>query len=221
MRFLKLPILMVLIALASTLVPNVSFLLRFVALMLATFTVLGALSDMQRAARQRGMSREELLSLWYGSKRRENQTWEALKADVAANALALRLPPPPLPAIKPPDPINNGNHTSGAIRVKSSKGKTLAESKPAAEESLASASEAPRPSLGPMLRLLGIEAFSEAVVIASIVLNWLTPPPETTGGELFGILILGLLTLSLLWFDWRLMRRLVASIQLQIAQAPS
>jgi hypothetical protein len=213
MRFLRLPILMVLIALASTLVPNVSYLLRFVALMLATLTVLGALSDMQRASRQRGMNRDELLSLWFGSKRRESHTWEALKADVAATAAALRLPPPQ-PALTSPDPSNNGNNAPGLIRVKSSTGKTLAESKPLT-------SETPRRPLWPLLRLLGIEAFSEAIVIATIVLNWLNPPPSTTSGELIGILILGLLTLSLLWFDWRLMRRFVASVQLQITHAPA
>jgi hypothetical protein len=226
MRFLKLPILMVLIALASTLVPNVSYLLRFVALMLATLTVLGALSDMQRASRQRGMNREELLSLWFGSRRREGHTWEALQADVAATAAALHLPPPPLPAITSPDPINNGNNTSGPIRIKSSTGKTIAESKPVARETPPASKPpdtggTPRPTLWPLLRILGIEAFSEAVVIATIVLNWVLPPPGTTGGELIGILILGLLTLGLLWFDWRLMRRFVASVQLQIAQAPA
>ncbi|HEY7127806.1 MAG TPA: hypothetical protein VH590_20620 [Ktedonobacterales bacterium] len=220
MRFLRLPILMVLIALASTLVPNVSFLLRFVALMLATLTVLGALSDMQRASRQRGMNREELLSLWFGSKRREAHTWEALKADVAATAAALRLPPPSLPALTSPDPINNGNNTSGPIRVKSSTGKTLAESKPVVGATPPTLPTAPRP-LWPLLRLLGIEALSEAIVIATIVLNWIAPPPGTSGGELGGILILGLLTLGLLWFDWRLLRRFVASVQIQLAQAPA
>lgn len=83
------------------------------------------------------------------------------------------------------------------------------------------ASDTPRPALWPLLRILGIEALSEAIVIATIVMNWLFPPPGTTGGELGGILILGLLTLGLLWFDWRLMRRFVASIQLQISQAPT
>ncbi len=219
MRFLRLPILMVLIALASTLAPNVSYLLRFVALMLATLTVLGALSDMQRASRQRGMNQEELVSLWFGSKRREGHPWEALKADVTATAAALRLPPPP-PALKSPDPRNNGNNTSGPIRIKSATGKTIAESKPSSGATTP-ASDTPRPALWPLLRFLGIEALSEAIVIATILMNWLLPPPGTTGGELIGILILGLLTLGLLWFDWRLMRRFVASVQLQISQAPA
>ena len=68
------------------------------------------------------------------------------------------------------------------------------------------------------MRLLGIEALSEAIVIAAVALNWFLPPPGTSGGELLALLILGLLALGLLWFDWRLMRRFVAAVQAELAR---
>src|SRR5579871_2924575 len=118
MRFMRLPILMVVIALATSVSPQFSFLLRFGGLALATLTVLGALSDMNGAARRAaGMTRDDLLRLWFG-KPRERHTWEALTTQVNTMASALRLPPPPAPALPAPDPLTNGRH---ATKKKASK----------------------------------------------------------------------------------------------------
>jgi hypothetical protein len=165
---------MVIIALAASVSTQFEYLLRFGAMALAALTLLGALSDMQRAARNAsGMPREDLLKLWFGGKLREQHTWEALTTRVSETARALRLAPP----------------------------------QPSA-----------RPSLMPRLRLLGIEALSEAIVIAAIALNWFLPAPATSSGEQIALLILGLLALGLLWFDWRLTRRFVAAVHAEIAR---
>ncbi len=207
MRFMRLPILMVLIALASSSAPWFSFLLRFGGLALAALTLLGALSDMNGAIRRmEGMSREEVLSLWYGGKRRERQTWEALAAEVTALAGALRLPM--LPA---PDSTSSG-HRSAIIRLtpgkRSSKGEQASQAEAAAEPPTAP----PHPALRPLLRLLAIEAASELIVVGTLLLNWFRPAPGTSDGEQLALLALGLLALGLLWFDWRLMRRFVAAV---------
>jgi hypothetical protein len=236
MRFMRLPILMVVIALASSVSTEFSFLLRFGGLALATLTVLGALSDMNGAARRAsGMTRDDLLRLWFGGKLRERHTWEALTDQVNALASALRLPPPPTLALPAPNPLTNGHRAS---RKKAPK-QAIAEaavSEPAAA--------APPRSLGATLplrgqalagtgfphsppvrgascsrwslarlRLLGIEALTEIMVIATIALNWFRPAPNTTMGEQLALLVLGLLALGLLWFDWRLVRRFVAAVQ--------
>ncbi len=221
MRFMRLPFLMVVIALAASVSPQFGFLLRFSAMALATLTLLGALSDMQRVTRHvTGMPRDDLIALWFGGKRREGHTWEALNAQVSAMASALLLAPhrPTLPL---PDPITNGNRTSGPARLS---GKALqrqrarsradeaqvAERQPAPEEA--------RPSLVAFLRLLAIEGLSEAVVIAAIALNWFRPAPGTPEGEQLGLLVLGLLALGLLWFDWRLVRRFVGAVQAELTR---
>ena len=38
------------------------------------------------------------------------------------------------------------------------------------------------------------------------------PAPHTAMGEQLALLVLGLLALGLLWFDWRLTRRFVAAV---------
>lgn len=208
MRFMRLPILMVVIALASSVSTEFSFLLRFGGLALATLTVLGALSDMNGAARRAsGMTRDDLLRLWFGGKLRERHTWEALTAQVNAMASALRLPPPSLPALPAPSPLTNGHR---AARKKAPK-QAIADaavSEPAAD--------APPRSLSATLRLLGIEALTEIMVIATIALNWFRPAPNTTMGEQLALLVLGLLALGLLWFDWRLLRRFVTAVQREL-----
>ena len=207
MRFMRLPMLMVVIALAASVSTQFSFLLRFGGLALATLTVLGALSDMNGAARRAsGMTRDDLLRLWFGGKLRERHTWEALTAQVNAMASALRLPPPTL-ALPAPNPLTNGHR---ATRKKAPKQAITdaAVGEPAAD--------APPRSLGAALRLLGIEVLTEAVVIATIALNWFLPAPNTTTGEQLALLVLGLLTLGLLWFDWRLLRRFVAAVQSEL-----
>ena len=222
MRFMRLPILMVVIALAASVSTQFEYLLRFGAMALAALTILGALSDIQRAARNASsMPREDLLKLWFGSKLREHHTWESLTAQVNETASALRLPPPPRPALPPPNPIANGARASGSIRPpgqaprQPSPDTTSAETQ-APDDQTATATA--RPSWGPRVRLFAIEAFSEAVIIAAMVLNWLSPAPGTSSGEQIALLILGLLTLGLLFYDWRLLRRLVAAIQAEIAR---
>jgi hypothetical protein len=211
MRFMRLPMLMVVIALAASVSPMFSFLLRFGAMALAALTLLGALSDMQRAARNAdGLPRDDLLKLWFGSKLRERHTWEALEADVRATAIGLRLPPPPKPL---PDPSANGAHGTGPIPLSGKKkrgSKTRTESAPT--------DEAPPPALPLLLRRLAIEAFSEALLIAAIALNWFLPASDASGGEQPALLVLGILALALLWFDWRLVRRFVAAVQNQLAR---
>jgi hypothetical protein len=214
MRFMRLPILMVVIALAASVSTQFSFLLRFSALALATLTLLGALSDMQRAARNAsGMQRDDLLKLWFGSKLREQHTWEALKEQVSATASALRLPAPPAPALPTPDPLANGARTSSLVRLPGSPKKQVRSK----SETPAPAEQA-RSTLGPRLRLLAIEALSEALVIGAIALNWFLPAPKTSSGEQLALLVLGLLALGLLWFDWRVTRRFVAAVQAQLAR---
>ena len=79
MRFMRLPFLMIVIALAASLSTQFEYLLRFGAMALAALTLLGAISDMQRAARNaNGMQRDDLLKLWFGSRLREQHTWENL-----------------------------------------------------------------------------------------------------------------------------------------------
>jgi hypothetical protein len=193
-----------------------SFLLRFGAMALAALTLLGALSDMQRAARNAdGMPRDDLLKLWFGSKLRERHTWEALKADVRAAAIGLRLPPLPKPL---PDPRANGARGTDPLLIsgkqkRASKARTESES-PASP----SADEAPPQALPLLLRRLAIEAFSEALLVAAIALNWFLPASDASGGEQPALLVLGMLALGLLWFDWRLVRRLVAAVQAQLAR---
>ena len=218
MRFMRLPILMVVIALAASVSTQFEYLLRFGAMALAALTILGALSDLQRAARNASsMPREDLLKLWFGSKLREHHTWEALTAQVNETASALRLPPPPRPTLPPPNPIANGARASGSIRPFGPK-------KPSSDTSSAETADdqtaptAARPAWWPRLRLLAIEGISEAMLIAAMVLNWLLPAPATSSGEQIALLILGLLALGLLWYDWRLLRRLVAAIQAEIAR---
>jgi hypothetical protein len=207
MRFMRLPILMVVIALATSVSPQFSFLLRFGGLALATLTVLGALSDMNGAARRAsGMTRDDLLRLWFG-KLRERHTWEALTTQVNTMASALRLPPPAMPALPSPNPLTNGHR---ATRKKASK-QAVAD---AAVET--PAADAPHSSPGATLRLLGIEALTEAMVIATIALNWFRPASNTTMGEQLALLAVGLLALGLLWFDWRLVRRFVAAVQREL-----
>ena len=235
MRFMRLPILMVVIALASSVSTEFSFLLRFGGLALATLTVLGALSDMNGAARRAsGMTRDDLLRLWFGGKLRERHTWEALTAQVNAMASALRLPPPSLPALPAPSPLTNGHR---AARKKAPK-QAIADaavSEPAADAPPRSLSATlplrgqalaetgfphsrSRWSLGPLarLRLFGLEALTEIMVIATIALNWFRPAPNTTMGEQLALLVLGLLALGLLWFDWRLLRRFVTAVQREL-----
>lgn len=208
MRFMRLPILMVVIALASSVSTEFSFLLRFGGLALATLTVLGALSDMNGAARRAsGMSRDDLLRLWFGGKLRERHTWEALAAQVNAMASALCLPPPSPPALPAPSPLTNGHR---AARKKAPK-QAIADAAVAAP-----AADAPPRSLGATLRLFGIEGLTEIMVIATIALNWFRPAPNTTMGEQLALLVLGLLALGLLWFDWRLLRRFVAAVQREL-----
>ena len=232
MRFMRLPILMVVIALASSVSTEFSFLLRFGGLALATLTVLGALSDMNGAARRAsGMTRDDLLRLWFGGKLRERHTWEALTAQVNAMASALRLSPPSPPALRAgplaepgvphsrsrwslarptlpaPNPLTNGHR---AARKKAPK-QAIADAAVTAP-----AADAPPRSLGATLRLLGIEALTEIMVIATIALNWLRPAPNTTMGEQLALLVLGLLALGLLWFDWRLLRRFVTAVQREL-----
>ncbi len=218
MRFMRLPILMLTIALAASVSTQFEYLLRFGAMALATLTVLGALSDMQRAARNANdLPREDLLKLWFGSKLREQHTWEALTAQVSQTASALRLPPPPSNR-PPPDPSNNG---AGARSPGAARPPGAATQKPpadTAQEKPAAASQPARQPLRPRLRLLAIEALSEAIVIAAILLNWFLPAPGTSSGEQIALLILGLLALGLLWFDWRMMRRFVAAVQTQLAR---
>lgn len=207
MRFMRLPILMVVIALAASLSPQFSFWLRFGGLALATLTVLGALSDMNGASRRAaGMSRDDLLRLWFGGKLRERHTWEALTTQVNTLASALRLPPS-MPALPAPNPLTNGHR---ATKKKASK-QAIAD---AAVD--APPTDAQPGSLGAALRLFGIEALTEAMVIATIALNWFRPAPQTTVGEQAALLVLGLLALGLLWFDWRLMRRFVAAVQREL-----
>jgi hypothetical protein len=217
MRFMRLPILMVVIALAASVSTQFEYLLRFGAMALAALTLLGALSDMQRAARNAsGMPREDLLKLWFGSKLREQHTWEALTTQVTETASALRLPPPSRPAPSPPDPIANGARASGPFG--STKNKPTASKARSPQASNQHLSPQARPSLGPRLRLLGMEALSEAIVIAAIALNWFLPAPNTSSGEQTALLILGVLALGLLWFDWRLTRRFVAAVQAELAR---
>ena len=221
MRFMRLPILMVVIALAASVSPLFSYLLRFGAVALAALTLLGALSDMQRAARNAsGMSRDDLLKLWFGSKLRERHTWEALKADVGAAALGLRLPSPAKPL---PDPLTNGARGTGPMartrKKQTAKPEPATEAAPDSATGL-SADEAPRSALWLFWRQLGIEAVSEALVIAAIALNWFLPAPATSPGEQVALLVLGLLALGLLWFDWRLLRRFVGAVQDQLAHLP-
>ncbi|HEX6778800.1 MAG TPA: hypothetical protein VF099_11405, partial [Ktedonobacterales bacterium] len=52
--------------------------------------------------------------------------------------------------------------------------------------------------------------------IATIALNWFRPASNTTMGEQLALLIVGLLALGLLWFDWRLLRRFVAAVQREL-----
>ncbi len=217
MRFMRLPILMVVIALAASVSPQFEYLLRFGAMALAALTLLGALSDMQRAARNAsGMLQEDLLKLWFGSKLREQHTWEALSAQVSETARALRLPPPAPP---PPDPSANGARSPSLVVLSRPRSKKQpAEDTGEAAEAAISQPTPARPPLGPLLRLLAIEALSEAIVIAAILLNWFLPAPATTDGEQLALLMLGLLALGLLWFDWRLMRRFVAAVQAELAR---
>jgi hypothetical protein len=206
MRFMRLPMLMVVIALASSVSTEFSFLLRFGGLALATLTVLGALSDMNGAARRAsGMSRDDLLRLWFGGKLRERHTWEALTIQVNAMASAMRLASPlAQPALPAPNPLTNGHR---AARKKAPK-QAIADA--AVSEPTA---DAPPRTLGATLRLFGIEALTEIMVIATIALNWFRPAPNTTLGEQLALLVVGLLALGLLWFDWRLLRRFVAAVQ--------
>jgi hypothetical protein len=225
MRFMRLPIFMVIIALAASVSTQFEYLLRFGAMALAALTLLGALSDMQRAARNAsGMQREDLLKLWFGSKLREHHTWESLTAQVNETASALRLPPPPRPLLPPPDPITNGAHGSTLIVMSSPFRKRPAADR-AGDAPEAAASQPPppttRPAVGPMLRLLALEALSETIVVAAIGLNWFLPAPGTSSGEQIALLILGLLALGLLWFDWRLTRRFVAAVQAELARLAS
>lgn len=217
MRFMRLPILMVIIALAASVSTQFEYLLRFGAMALAALTLLGALSDMQRAARNAsGMLREDLLKLWFGSKLREQHTWEALTTHVNETASALRLSPPSQPAPSTPDPLANGARTPGSSG--------LAVKKPSANKPDSAAANGhdvlppSRPPLGPRLRLFGIEALSEAIVIVAVALNWFLPAPNTSSGEQAALLILGVLALGLLWFDWRLTRRFVAAVQAELAR---
>ncbi|HLW02675.1 MAG TPA: hypothetical protein VKT82_28735 [Ktedonobacterales bacterium] len=222
MRFMRLPILMVVIALAASLSTQFEYLLRFGAMALAALTILGALSDIQRAARNaNGMPREDLLKLWFGNKLREQHTWEALTAQVTETASALRLPSPALPALPPPNPSANGARSRSSIRPFSSAGKSHSANRTSADIEAADNQTSPTPARsawGPLLRLLAIEAASEAIVIAAIVLNWLLPAPGTSSGEQIALLILGLLALGLLFYDWRLLRRFVAAVQAEIAR---
>jgi hypothetical protein len=220
MRFMRLPILMAVIALAASLSTQFEYLLRFGAMALAALTILGALSDIQRAARNANdMQREDLLKLWFGSKLREHHTWENLTTQINETASALRLPPPPRPALPPPNPIANGARASGSIRPFSQTAKQSSADNASAETPDGQTTPTPARSLwGPRLRLFAIEAISEAIIIAAIVLNWLLPAPGTSSGEQIALLILGLLALGLLWYDWRLLRRLVAAIQAEIAR---
>jgi hypothetical protein len=210
MRFMRLPLLMVLIALASSALPQFDFLLRFGGMALATLTVLGALSDMNGATRRaESLGREDVLKLWFGGKLRERHTWEALTAEVTALASALRLPAPTRPALPAPDPSTNGHRAA-------KKKRTAAQ---ADAEAPAETAQTPRPSLWPTLRVLGIEAVSELMVLAAILLNWFRPPtPAPTSGEQVALLALGLLALGLVWFDWRLMRRFVAAVHREVAR---
>src|SRR5579885_1649040 len=178
MRFMRLPILMVIIALAASVSTQFEYLLRFGAVALAALTLLGALSDMQRAARNAsGMLREDLLKLWFGGKLREQHTWEALITQVNETASALRLPPPQ-PALPAPNPLANGARSSGSIGpLGSTKSKPASSKAGSAEANGHDAPPPARPPLGPRLRLLGIEALSEAIVIAAIALNWFLPAP--------------------------------------------
>lgn len=222
MRFMRLPILMVIIALAASISPQFEYLLRFGAMALAALTLLGALSDMPRAARNAsGMLREDLLKLWFGSKLREQHTWENLITQVHETASALRLPPPAQPALPPPDPSANGSRSADSTRpfvsVKKKPSASKARATSAAAESQSTPQQTP-PTLLPLLRLLAIEALSEAIVIAAIALNWFLPATGTSSGEQLALLILGLLALGLLWFDWRLMRRFVAAVQAELAR---
>lgn len=208
MRFMRLPILMIVIALATSVSPEFSFLLRFGGLALATLTVLGALSDMNGAARRAsGMTRDDLLRLWFG-RLRERHTWEALTTQVNAMASALRLTPPSRPALPAPNPLTNGHRAT--------KKKAPAQTTPTAEAGDQSTTDAPPPSLWATLRLFGIEALTEAMVIATIALNWFLPARGTTMGEQLALLVVGLLALGLLWFDWRLVRRFVAAVQREL-----
>ena len=208
MRFMRLPILMVGIALATSVSPQFSFLLRFGGLALATLTVLGALSDMSGAARRAaGMTRDDLLRLWFG-KLRERHTWEALTTQVNAMASALRLPPATTPALLPaPNPLTNGH------RATKKKAPKQAIEDAAVDEP---ATDAPRRAVIATIRLFGIEALTEAMVIATIALNWFRPASNTTMGEQLALLVVGLLALGLLWFDWRLVRRFVAAVQREL-----
>jgi hypothetical protein len=206
MRFMRLPILMVVIALATSVSPQFSFLLRFGGLALATLTVLGALSDMNGASRRAtGMTRDDLLRLWFG-KLRERHTWEALTTQVNAMASALRLPPPATPALPAPNPLTNGHRAT----------KKKAAKQAIADAAVDEPARGQRYRLGATLRLLGIEALTEAMVIATIALNWFRPASNTTMGEQLALLVVGLLALGLLWFDWRLVRRFVAAVQREL-----
>lgn len=213
MRFMRLPFLMLLIALASSALPQFSFLLRFGGMALATLTVLGALSDMNGATRRAdGLGREDVLKLWFGGKLRERHTWEALTAEVTALASALRLPAPARPALPAPDASANGHRTP-------KKKRTAAQADAEAPAETTAVSEAPHPALWPTLRVLGIEALSELIILGAILLNWFRPPtPAPTTGEQLALLALGLLALGLVWFDWRLVRRFVAAVQREVAR---
>ncbi len=216
MRFMRLPFLMIIIALAASVSTQFEYLLRFGAMALATLTLMGAFSDLQRNTRTvNGMPREDLLKLWFGGKLREQHTWEALNTQVRATASALRLPPPPPPAPPAPDPSRNGASARGS---KSTGPLAAAQKRDAARPDPQAKTKPAHPPLGPFLRLLALEALSEAIVIAAIVLNWLLPAPGTTSGEQLALLILGLIALGLLWFDWRLLRRLVAALQSELAR---
>jgi len=209
MRFMRLPLLMILIALASSTLPQFSFLLRFGALALATLTVLGALSDMNGATRRAdGLGREDVLKLWFGGKLRERHTWEALTSEVSILASALRLPPPARSALPPPDPASNGHRAPKKKRTTTQAYAGVPTEAPASLP------------LGPRLRVLGIEALSELIVIATILLNWFRPAtsPTPMPGEQWALLVLGLLALGLIWFDWRLVRRFVAAVQRELTR---
>jgi hypothetical protein len=209
MRFMRLPFLMIIIALAASVSTQFEYLLRFGAMALATLTLMGAFSDLQRNTRTiNGMLREDLLKLWFGSKLREQHTWEHLNTQVHQTASALRLPPPPRPALPAPNPSSNGARSKNATSPLTSANQPApeGEAKPA------------RPPLGPFVRLLALETLSEAIVIATILLNWFLPVPGTTGGEQLALLLLSLIALGLLWFDWRLLRRFVAAFQTELAR---